>query len=136
PAAGPGRRLQFDQEATPTHAQLVDQGGGGGGQRLAGGAAGGGERRGGLGPAFRSAGDLGVQLQQAVAGAAQRLQFGGDGIAVRGQFRGRQAVLARQVVDPAQAAFQFLEAVRVQVQVVADPAEQGKRFLELDGGAL
>ena len=129
-------RLQLHQEAAAAHAQLADQGGGGLAQRLRGGLAGGGEGRGGLAPGLGGAGDLAVQLFQALAGAAQGVQLGGDAVAVRGQLGRGGAVLARQVVDPAQAALQLLVAGRVQVQVVADPAQLGQRLLDLHRGAL
>lgn len=77
-----------------------------------------------------------VQLLQALVGATQALDLGAQMVAVRGQLVRRNAVLAGQVVQAAQAAFHRLELGGVGLQVVAHAVEQGQRFFDLDDGAV
>ena len=128
--------LDIDQELTAAHAQLADQGGGGVRQRLGGFPAAGAEHLGHGLPLAGGTVDLAGQGLQALVGTAQLLHFGLHGVAVLAQPFHRHAVLAREVMQAAQAAFDVLELLRVGIQVVMDAVEQGQRFVQLDGGAV
>ena len=53
-----------------------------------------------------------------------------------GELVGGKAVLASQVLHAHQPAFDFLQGFRIEVEVVANPLQQGKRLVELDGSRI
>ncbi len=80
--------------------------------------------------------DLAGQLGQALVGAAQLFQLGFQAVTGGGKLFHGYAVLAGQVVQPAEPAFDVFKGVRVAVQVVLDPVQLGKRFVQLDAGGI
>ena len=77
---------------------------------------------GGLRPRGVRGGDLDIQLAQAHVGIRQRFQFGGQRIALRLQLIGRDAMLAGEVLDADQLAFEAGQCVGVEVQIIKDGA--------------
>ncbi|NUO74273.1 MAG: hypothetical protein HOQ10_16375, partial [Frateuria sp.] len=130
------QRLDGVIEAAAAHAQFADQRGGLGRQLGGGSAAHTAESLGGTAPVGARLLDLAVQLRQAQVGAAQAVELGGDGLALGEQvFRG-DAVLARQLVQAAELAFERVEGRRVQVEVAAHAVEHGQGFVDLDRGVV
>ena len=77
-----------------------------------------------------------IEPLQARVGIGQRFQFDGQQVAMRGELVRRNTVLAREILHPHQLAFDLLQCVGIQIEVVADAFEQGQRFIQLDRGRV
>ena len=129
-------RLQRDFETPAGHAQFADQARGLDRQRFRRLAPRGAERVRGLAPGRAFAIERLREFRQPPPGIAQRLVFGGQRLALRGEAVERHAVLAREVLQPRQPPFHRRERVRVEVEVGTDAFDQRRRFVELDRGRI
>ncbi|MNM78477.1 hypothetical protein D3C81_903820 [compost metagenome] len=80
--------------------------------------------------------DFAGQLGQALFGATQLFQLGFDTVAGAGELLHRYAVFACQVVQAAEAALDFLEGVRVAVQVVLYAVQLRQGFVQLNASGV
>ena len=114
----------------------MDQRGGGLGQRLGRFAARRAETIRGVTPAAHRGVNLAVELLQAFARALELIEFAGQTRLHLDEFLGRDAVLAREFVQAAEALFQGGQLFGIDVEIVAHLTQQQGGLVELDRGGI